>query len=139
MALTRICVLHIDPTITGEIRQFENDTWAKVKDAVSQRQTLFRESKYFKVKLEYTFSDMDGYHDQCYRNFTAVRKVKVEDSSAETKQGNLRSDLTFQSSSSSGIFPHECLFCRKVWKSQGKFRAREKLRNCESFQASDAI
>ena len=62
MALTRICVLHIDPTITGEIRQFENDTWAKVKDAVSQRQTLFRESKYFKVKLEYTFSDMDGYH-----------------------------------------------------------------------------
>ena len=37
------------------------------------------------------------------------------------------------------FFPHECLFCRKVWKSQGKFRAREKLGKCESFQASDAI
>ena len=85
MASTRICVLHIDPTVTGKIRQFENDTWAKVKDAASQRKTLFRESKYFKIKLENTFSDMDGYHVQCYRNFTAVRKITVEDSSAETK------------------------------------------------------
>ena len=90
-----MCVLHIDPAIIGEIRQFENDTWAKVNDAVSQRQTLFRESKYFKIKLEYIVSDMDGYHVQCYGNFTAVRKVTVEDSSAETKQGNLRSTQTF--------------------------------------------
>ena len=100
---------------------------------------MFRESKYFKIKLESTFSDMDGYHVQSYRNFTAVRKVTVEDSSAETKQVNLRSDSNFQSSSSSAIFPHGCLFCRKVWKSKGKFRAREKLGNCEFFQASDAI
>ena len=134
-----MCVLHIDPAIIGEIRQFENDTWAKVNDAVSQRQTLFRESKYFKIKLEYIVSDMDGYHVQCYGNFTAVLKVTVEDSSAETKQGNLRSDSNFQSLSSSGIFPHECLFCRKVWKSQGKFRARDKLGKFESFQASDII
>ena len=98
-----MCVLHIDPTITGEIRQFENDTWAKVKDAVSQRQTLFRESIYFKFKLDYTFFDMDGYHVQCYRNFTAVRKITVDDSSAETKQGNRRSDSNFQPSSSFGI------------------------------------
>ena len=65
--------------------------------------------------------------------------LTVEDYLAETKQGNLRSDSNFQSSTSSGIFSHECLFCRIVWKSQGVFRAREKWGNCEAFQASDAI
>ena len=51
----RICVLHVDSAIIGEIKQFEEDTWAKVKDAASQRQTLFQESKYFKIKLEDKF------------------------------------------------------------------------------------
>ena len=139
MASARICVLHVDSAIIGEIKQFEEDTWAKVKDAASQRQTLFQESKYFKIKLSDKFGDTDGYHVQCYRNFTAVRKVIPEDSSDETKICHLRSDSNIQATSSSGIFPRDCLFCRKVWKSQGKSRAKEKLGNCESFEASDAI
>ena len=134
------CVLHIASDISGEIKQFNDNTWAKVKSAASDRRKFLQESKYFSIKLEDTYKETDGYHMQCYRNFTAVPQVfSKSDADDSSKQHHLRSDSNCPSTSSSGIFPRACLFCNKVWKSLGRNRQTEKLGNCESFAATDAI
>ena len=43
------CVLHITSDISGEIRQFNDTTWAKVKSAASDKRKFRQESKYFSI------------------------------------------------------------------------------------------
>ena len=137
MSSQMTCVLHITSDISGEIRQLNDTTWAKVKSAASDRRKFRQESKYFSIILEDTYKETDGYHMQCYQNFTAV--PQVSSTSDSSKQHHLKSDSICPFTSSSGIFPHAYLSCKKVWKSLGWNRQTEKLGNCESFAATDAI
>ena len=129
------CVLHITSDISGEIRQFNDTTWAKVKSAASDKRTFRQESKYFSIILEDRYKETDGYHMQCYQNFTAV--PQVSSTSDSSKQHHLKSDSICPSTSSSGIFPHAYLSCNKKFGSHLGGTGRQK--NWESFAATDAI
>ena len=139
MASKLICIIHVSSDITGDIKQFDNDNWAKVLCADANRRKLFQESKYFKIKLKDRFEDTDGYHVQCYRSFTAVPKVSLDCIEESSPYHQLRSHSNNPSTSHSGILPHVCLFCNKVWKSAGRNRQSEKLGNCENLPATEAI
>ena len=58
-----------------EVKPLDPDSWEKDKHADGSRRKLFKDSKYFSVKLPDYYGDTDGYHSQCYKSFTAVRQT----------------------------------------------------------------
>ena len=135
------CILHVsDKDITDkEVKQFDDGTWEKTKTAYADRQTVSKESKYFNIKLPDEYDDAMGYHRQCYNDFTAIRKISKESTEPLTSKTQvLRSNVEHPSTSSSGVFQKECIFCNSITKSLGKGR-RESLGSCETENAEQSI
>ena len=66
------------------ISQFNETSWKKVKDADKCRRYLFKEKKNFAIIIPDEYSSNHGYHQQCYRDFTAVQNVEIEETPAST-------------------------------------------------------
>ena len=135
------CILHIGGNVTGDIKQFDDSLWSKVHFADTTRRKLFKDSKYFTIKLPENYKETDGYHVQCYKKYTAVPQGTIEGSSeASTKQHHTRSDADNLKISTSGIFARVCLFCNQATKSLGKNKAKEKkARECEVVSGAQTI
>jgi hypothetical protein len=125
-----------------EIKCFDATTWEKVQKANATRHQLFNVSKYFDIKLPDAFDSSSGYHSQCYKNYTAIRgELESDDNSTPCTPSHhlLRSSVDQSSSTStSGVFPRICIFCKAVYKSTGKGN-RETLGNCEVPETSEVI
>jgi len=78
-----------------------------------------------------------GYHVQCYKNFTAVpQDSKTAPDNAKAKQ--LRSSAPPSPAlSPTGVFPVQCIFCKKVQRKKGQ--TEEGLMSCETKQAETTI
>ena len=111
------CILHhpSHPSSETEITIFNDTTWLKVKHANKQRRQYLKESKYFDIHLPDHFTESCGYHQQCYKVFTAVPKVPLLLKGSEgnqIKQHVMQSDVQHPSTScSSGVFEKTCIFC----------------------------
>jgi len=148
VADARTCILHIEQPSTStsseqpspDVLSFNPEKWAVVKEAASKRalKKNFKGSKYFQVvqSLPNNVAISQGYHVQCYKNFTAVPQTGVTVSTPAPKQ--LRSNIQSPPGSCpSGIFPMKCLFCRKVRRKKGS--TEETLTACEMKQAESTI
>lgn len=88
------------------------------------------------------YATHDGYHKNCYKNFTAVPKQSRDISSAihpEDAHPLLRSSLTPMAPESSGIFGNKCLFCPFMHKKVKGKTKREGLTQCETKYAQSSI
>jgi hypothetical protein len=77
MAETLSCLLHIGPSMKDEVVYlFNKETWETVLQIAEKRRTLYKKSKYTPLidSLPQIYSDHDGYHRSCYKNFTAIPK-----------------------------------------------------------------
>lgn len=135
----KTCILHLGEKSTEEVKSFTDETWTKVLSCQKERLNLFANSKFFAIKLPGKYDDSIGYHLQCYSNFTAIPKNRKETVSEKTASRVTRSETTFSSNASTGIFPRVCLFCDSATKSLGKNRGKEQLGSCEVMSAADNI
>ena len=85
------CILHTTGKCMDEVKPFDPDSWEKVKHADGSRQKLFRDSKYFSVKLPDYYGNTDSYHSHCYKSFTAVHQTIPDNINAKvnTSEKNL--------------------------------------------------
>jgi hypothetical protein len=135
------CILHLEGNRIKEkdIRQFDDDTWNKVKEADRARHAKFKESKYFSIVLPNEYGKGQGYHSQCFKNFTAITGVKeVAKDETRLMSHSLRSEVDHPIASTSGVFRKECIFCRHVTKSAGRLK-KELLASVETDQGEDSI
>ena len=138
-----VCILHTESKVGNEeVKQFDHETWSKVQRAndLRKQKPKWKSSKYAAVcdNLLGDFSETDGYHTQCYKNFTAIPYQsdsisKPSSNPDDTPKVLLRSQIDHPIASSSGIFERTCLFCGNVVKRVGK--RREQLGLCESREA----
>jgi len=89
MAAKMRCVLHDASNNSDDIKPFTNEAWEKVKIAKQYRlsKPFWLTSKYADVckNLPDDFSLIDGYHSDCYKNFTAVGKITKQNHSETEK------------------------------------------------------
>lgn len=136
------CLLHVNNKCSETVRPFDQNTWAKVKEADIKRHQLFRTSKYFAIILPDLYNEStDGYHPQCYKNFTALHVLTTEtaDDKEQASSHVLRSKTDEVTLSSTGVFPRLCLFCNNKTKYAGKGKAKEQLGSCETVESASAI
>jgi hypothetical protein len=109
------CILHIGPSNTEAIHPFTDELWTKVHLAAQTRkqQRQYANSKYSLLcnSLPAEFSIADGYHSNCYKNFTAIPKgscknqlIQPVTTPTTTDCHLLRSSLTPTTSNSSGVW-----------------------------------
>uniref|UniRef100_UPI00358DF5D0 uncharacterized protein n=1 Tax=Myxine glutinosa TaxID=7769 RepID=UPI00358DF5D0 len=142
----RKCILHVgkaDET-TGNITPITEDHWSSIINVAARRRQKrnFVTSKYYTIiqSLPDESDSSHGYHVNRYKNFTAVPR----DDTTEKTQTHASSEKTLRSScdfapstSTSGIFPRICLFCKKARKKKGG--REEHLGECETLEAEIKI
>ena len=152
MATMRHCIIHIQGTsrekkARSDVLAFSELTWNSVQAAAAKRQSKpqFTKSLYHEVVLALPQSpcENDGYHVSCYRKFTAVTgSLDNEDAEDNESHGpHLRCSFKTGDTavpSTSGIFPHTCLFCKNTRKKK-KGGAVELLGSCETLEAGKRI
>ena len=110
------CIVHVGSAKSSEsIKKIDDDKWKKLLSVVTTRKTLVRKTKYDQIIADFPeqLEEDHGYHSKCYKNFTAMPKVEV--SSAETTTTvRTRSSEPSATTSSTGVLPRKCIFCRHV-------------------------
>ena len=125
----KICILHVgDGENEGDIKSLDESKWEKVKSAIIKRKQLQKKTKYDEL-LKSTpdkFSEIQGYHSKCYKNFTAVpanvgyvAHVNLSPTSRSQKE------TPSFACSSSGILPTVCIFCGISCKRNEKLGSNE--------------
>lgn len=116
-----VCVLHtLDEcrVNTAEVKHFTEETWKNFQTAAKERLSKSNASisKYYPVCciLPKEIREDVGYHSLCYKNFTAVKKSEFP--TIHGTKRLLRSDVQHPSTSRSGVFAKECIFCERVRK-----------------------
>lgn len=135
----KTCILHLEGKTTEKVKSFTEETWTKVLSCQKERRHLFATSKFFAIELPEKYDDNIGYHMQCYCNFTAVPKNRKETVPEKTASRITRSETTFSTEASTGVFPRVCLFCDNATKSLGKNKGKEQLGGCETTSAAENI
>ena len=137
------CILHIpDSGPSGEdIQPFigESAKWSRVKSAASCHLSKSK-SKYLTVchNLPDVPSESSGYHYECFRKFTSVPTQQLVTPPTEEPGTFRRSQSSFHfETSSSGVLPEICIFCRK--KTLKVKQKKVPLVNCEYDKAEDSI
>ena len=76
-AMSIVCILHLPGKSIkdSELKPVNEQSWEKVKSAEKKRHNVYKVSKYFSIKLPDNFKVNDGYHQQSFREYTAVPKL----------------------------------------------------------------
>ena len=135
-----VCILHIGPAIAEAIKPFNEQIWEKVQLAKAKRQSAST-SKYSKIceGLKENYSNNDGYHSSCYKNFTAYssrEKMSTGEHSGISRYV-LRSEVKDHTSTTSGVLESVCIFCGS--KRKKVKQVDEPLGHCETFETAENI
>lgn len=150
------CLIHVGPQCNSEdIRPFNNDKWKKIQDIAEKRRKHFsKRSKYNPLleTLPSTYTDLDGFHRSCYKNFTAIPALKQDNSEPPSINPQANSRTKRQPAtcpSSSGIFPKKCIICKAEKKRmtgykghkgcKGRKKVFEKLSKCQTVEAQREV
>ncbi len=58
----RTCVLHLSGKTAEDIREFNKQSWDKVKECNNTRHKMYKTSKYFAIELPNQYDATIGYH-----------------------------------------------------------------------------
>lgn len=137
----KTCIIHTE-NIQEPILELNDSAWKKILNVSSERLSMYKDSKYSLIckSLPKRYDETKhGYHRNCYKNFTAVKKT------SKALEGNdpgytLRTNIltkSFPKSTTKSIFEDLCIFCGlKRKKIKGK---EEVLGKCETLDAEKSI
>jgi len=123
MAAKLRCFIHDAANNSDDIKTFTNEAWGKVKIAKQYRlsKPFWLTSKYADVCMNIPddLSVNDGYHSDCYKNFTAVGNItKYIETCIPKRQVFLRSEADVSSDVDSSSAGDRCvtwLHHRRFW------------------------
>ena len=109
------CILHVGNAESAEeTKPLDLSKWQKLQSVVKTRKTLVKKTKYDSILADFpeNLEVSHGYHSKCYKNFTAIPKITTYASSTAVRT---RSGEPAEPTSSTGVLPPICIFCRHVY------------------------
>ena len=131
------CIVHVGQGKSAEtVKRVDDEKWKILKAAATSRKSLLKTSKYDFILTDFPdeLEDDFGYHSKCYKNFTAVPKVADTTDQSPTSNVRTRSTEPSAETSSTGVLPRICIFCRHVKSASG-----ELFGQCETKDAEEKI
>ncbi len=138
------CILHLanrKKTESEDIKPFDSITWGNVCRASESRKNRFKTSKFFTIELPGSYDDSCGYHSSCYKDYTAVPLDEQHEDDSTIQEGyTLRKSIEHTASTSStGVFPKECIFCKKAGRLKISRDKSEALTQCMTDGIQDSV
>ena len=139
-----MCILHVgEGKSDGSITLFTDETLTKCEDILIIRKT--QKLKYSDIVMPDSAGGESGFHIECYRRFTALSKVQREKMQVEQKEKNSADSSSYLtrsniggplSSSKTGIFPKECIFCSKKDRKHNKQKQKLIVASTTNFESN---